>query len=82
MNRDIKPLRICEHCGYLGTDGYEYPESYCTVGVGDDDPLLVCDKSGNLGCIYTDRQLKLKKQYIDGRNEENPEPSNIEDLFS
>lgn len=62
--KQIRPLRICENCGYLGMDGYEYPESYCMAGVGEDDPLVFCDKNGSLGCIYTERQLKIKKEYI------------------
>lgn len=65
--RDLaKPRRICDKCGYLGKDGYEYPEYFCSAGVGDDDPLLIEDGHGNLGCCYTGHQLKVKADYLDG----------------
>lgn len=39
-------MRHCEECRFLGTSGYEYPESYCTVGVSEDDPKFDEDKDG------------------------------------
>ena len=41
-------MRHCEECGFLGYEGYEYPESYCTVGVQEDDPKFDEDKEGRL----------------------------------
>lgn len=25
----------CENCGHLRTEGYEYPETYCELGIAD-----------------------------------------------
>ena len=30
-------MRHCEECSYLAYEGYEYPESYCAVGVQEDE---------------------------------------------
>ena len=55
-------MRHCEECGFLGVSGYEYPESYCTVGVQEDDPKFDEDKDG-CGCHYNIRTLrKMKKE--------------------
>lgn len=55
-------MRHCERCEYLGIRGYEYPESYCTVGVQDDDPKFDEDKDG-CGCRYQARTLaKMKRE--------------------
>lgn len=55
-------MRHCERCEFLATSGYEYPESYCSVGVSDDDPKFDEDKSG-CGCHYNSRTLrKMKKE--------------------
>lgn len=45
--------RRCEVCGHCLSDGYEYPESYCELGIGDDDP-----KYDGEGCYYTKTQRK------------------------
>lgn len=44
----------CENCGHCVTEGYEYPEAYCELGIGDDDPLF-----DGLGCSYTKAQRKI-----------------------
>ena len=55
-------MRHCENCGYLGMDGYEYPESYFMVGVTEDDPKFDEDKDG-CGCRYNARTLaKMKRE--------------------
>ena len=56
--------RHCEDCGYLGTSGYEYPESYCTCGISEDDPKAFDDDVG-MGCTYHWRTLKKKKDEMD-----------------
>ena len=43
--RRIK-MRHCEECGFLGMSGYEYPESYCTAGVQEDDEKFDEDSKG------------------------------------
>ena len=53
-------MRHCDDCEFLGIDGYEYPESYCTVGVQDDDPKFDEDKDG-CGCRYNVRTLRKRK---------------------
>ena len=53
-------MRHCEECEFLGMDGYEYPESYCTVGVQEDDPKFDEDKNG-CGCRYNIRTLRKMK---------------------
>ena len=50
-------MRHCEECRFLGVSGYEYPESYCTVGVSEDDPKFDEDKDG-CGCRYDLRTLR------------------------
>lgn len=50
-------MRHCEECSFLGYEGYEYPETYCMVGVLDDDPKFDEDKKG-CGCRYNLRTLK------------------------
>ena len=50
-------MRHCEHCEFLATEGYEYPETYCAVGVKDDDPKFDEDKKG-CGCHYNIRTLR------------------------
>lgn len=62
--KEIKPLRVCIHCKYLASTGGEYCEEYCALGIEDNNPLVFEDKNGNLGCIYTDRQLELLDEYI------------------
>ena len=55
-------MRHCEECCFLGYSGYEYPESYCTVGVRDDDPKFDEDSQG-CGCRYNPRTLrKMQKE--------------------
>lgn len=55
-------MRHCEECGFLGVSGYEYPESYCSVGIQEDDPKFDEDKDG-CGCHYNIRTLrKMKKE--------------------
>ena len=57
-------MRHCEECGFLGTSGYEYPESYCTVGVSEDDPKFDEDKDG-CGCRYNLRTLRKREREND-----------------
>lgn len=57
-------MRHCEECGFLGTSGYEYPESFCMVGVQDDDPNFDEDKEG-CGCHYNLRTLKKMQREND-----------------
>lgn len=54
-------MRHCENCGYLAVEGYEYPESYCSVGVQEDDPKFDEDKIG-CGCHYNIRTLRKRKE--------------------
>lgn len=53
-------MRYCEECGYLAVEGYEYPESYCSVGVNDNDPKFDEDMKG-CGCHYNIRTLRKMK---------------------
>lgn len=53
-------MRHCEGCGFLAVEGYEYPESYCSVGVREDDPKFDEDKEG-CGCHYNIRTLRKMK---------------------
>ena len=50
-------MRRCDDCGFLRAEGYEYPESYCGVGVRDDDPKFDEDNIG-CGCRYNIRTLR------------------------
>lgn len=54
-------MRHCENCGYLAVSGYEYPESYCSVGVQEDDPKFDEDVKG-CGCRYNLRTLRKMKR--------------------
>jgi len=38
----------CCNCPALETEGYEYPESYCALGVQDEDTIEYAD--GESGC--------------------------------
>lgn len=49
--------RYCDSCGFLRTEGYEYPESYCYLGIQYDDPKSFEDAKG-CGCRYNLRTLK------------------------
>lgn len=53
-------MHHCERCEFLGMNGYEYPESYCTIGIQDDDPKFDEDKDG-CGCRYNIRTLRKMK---------------------
>ena len=57
-------MRHCESCGFLATEGYEYPESYCSVGVQDDDPKFDEDVKG-CGCHYNLRTLRKMEREND-----------------
>ena len=48
-------MRHCESCRFLGFEGYEYPESYCTVGIQENDPKFDEDSKG---CKKTRRYWK------------------------
>lgn len=61
---DMRGERESEECGYLGMSGYEDPESYCTVGVKDDDPKFDED-NGGCGCHYNARTLAKRKREND-----------------
>lgn len=43
----------CDDCGFLRTEGYEYPESYCGAGVSEDDERFTGD-----GCTYHYKNLE------------------------
>lgn len=45
----------CENCGFLYTEGYEYPESYCAAGVAEDDERATAD-----GCSYHYKTLEKR----------------------
>ena len=49
-------MRYCETCEFLAWEGYEYPESYCSVGVSEDDEKFDEDSKG-CGCRYNIRTL-------------------------
>lgn len=49
--------RYCDSCRFLRTEGYEYPESYCYLGIQDDDPKSFEDAKG-CGCRYNIRTLQ------------------------
>lgn len=53
--------RYCDSCGFLRIEGYEYPESYCYLGIQDDDPKSFEDKNG-VGCRYNIRTLRKIEQ--------------------
>lgn len=50
-------MRHCEECQYLSSTGGEYPETYCTL-ISEDDPKVMDDGKGFLGCTYNLRTLK------------------------
>lgn len=54
-------MRHCDDCGFLAVEGYEYPESYCSVGVQEDDPKFDKDAIG-CGCHYNPRTLRKRKE--------------------
>lgn len=39
----------CKRCKACKTEGFEYPEEYCCIGIYDDE--LNEDRNGDLGCI-------------------------------
>ena len=42
----------CENCAHMVSDGgYEYPEYYCEIGIGDDSPFVTGD-----GCRCSKKQ--------------------------
>lgn len=55
--------RKCENCGHLRVEGYEYPESYCELGIPEDDP-----RYDGEGCSYTAAQREeiCRKQKENG----------------
>lgn len=54
-------MRHCDDCGFLAVEGYEYPESYCSVGVQEEDPKFDEDDKG-CGCHYNLRTLRKRKE--------------------
>lgn len=50
----------CEQCGFLRSEGYEYPEYYCGAGVAEDDKMATDD-----GCRYHYKTLKKREKIID-----------------
>ena len=54
-------MRHCDSCGFLATSGYEYPETYCKVGVSEDDPKFTEDGKG-CGCTYNIRTLRVRER--------------------
>ena len=38
----------CKRCKACKTEGFEYPEEYCCIGVSDDE--INEDRNGDLGC--------------------------------
>ena len=57
-------MRHCDSCQFLGYEGYEYPEYFCTVGVSEDDPMFDEDKTG-CGCRYNLRTLQKRQKEND-----------------
>ena len=45
----------CKRCKACKTEGVEYPEEYCCIGVSDDE--INEDRNGDLGCIFIGKQL-------------------------
>jgi len=54
-------MQHCENCKYMRTDGYEYPESYCWLGIGEENPKFDEDEIG-CGCRYNFRTLRKMEQ--------------------
>ena len=57
-------MRHCEECGFLWESGGEYSESYCAVGVQEDDPKFDEDDKG-CGCRYNLRTLRKMQDRLD-----------------
>lgn len=55
--------RYCDSCKYLRNEGYEYPESYCCLGIQDDDPKSFEDAKG-CGCRYNLRTLRKMERLL------------------
>ena len=48
----------CENCGHLVSDGYEYPEYFCELGIADNPKFAKYDTGD--GCSLTKKQrIKL-----------------------
>jgi len=54
-------MRHCENCKYLRTVGYEYPESFCWLGIVEENPKFDEDEIG-CGCRYNLRTLRKKER--------------------
>lgn len=51
----------CENCCHVCTSGYEYPESYCELGISDNPKFAKYDTGE--GCSLTKKQrIKLCKE--------------------
>ena len=48
----------CERCPAIRTEGYEYPETYCSVGVPDNE----CDENakGEIGCTLHPKTIEKR----------------------
>ena len=54
----------CENCGHCRTEGYEYPETYCELGIDDDHKRSTAD-----GCSLTKHErIKLCREIKDKSN--------------
>lgn len=49
----------CENCPALRTEGYEYPESYCSV-YSENDPLMCEFEDGKCGCTHPLNAIKKR----------------------
>lgn len=56
-------IKRCEDCGHCVSDGYEYPESCCELGIEDTNPHYDGE-----GCSYTNAQRRelCRKQKENG----------------
>ena len=44
----------CENCGHLLLDGYEYPETFCELGIADNPEFAKYDTGE--GCTLSKKQ--------------------------
>lgn len=50
----------CDRCIALRTEGYEYPEEYCSIGIDDDSEYATDD-----GCTLNPMTIKKMVKEID-----------------
>lgn len=50
----------CKRCKACKTEGFEYPEEYCCIGVSDDE--INEDRNGDLMLALRQREMPIKYQ--------------------